>query len=348
MSQPIRVLVVDDSALMRQIITDILNKDPEIKVVGGARDGLDALEKISWLKPDVVTLDVEMPRLDGLATLERLMSTHPVPVVMLSALTTRGAEITIRALELGAIEFVAKPSAVQEGAIGSLARELTQKVKDAARVDLKLLERPALQTPLAPPRPAGFAPEIVAIGLSSGGPSALSYLLTQLPHPFPLGIVIAQHMPPGFTRYLAERLDSICPLRVREARDGDLIEPGLVLIAPAGYQLQVQRGYREGRVIVREPDPGDIYKPSADILFTSVAEAYGRQVLALILTGMGSDGSLGLAKVKERGGFVIAEAPETCLIYGMPRAAVEAGVVDEVLPLNQIPVRVCQLAGVRC
>ncbi|HHY37161.1 MAG TPA: chemotaxis response regulator protein-glutamate methylesterase [Firmicutes bacterium] len=348
MQQPIRVLVVDDSALMRQIITDILKADPGIQVVGGARDGLDALEKISWLKPDVVTLDVEMPRLDGLATLERIMAAHPLPVVMLSALTTRGAEITIRALELGAIDFVAKPHTVQQDALGALGRELAQKVKAAARVDLKRLQRPALESPLVPARPPGFSPAIVVIGLSSGGPSALSYLLTQLPDPFPLGIVIAQHMPPGFTRYLAERLDSICRLRVREAREGDLIEPGLVLIAPAGSQLRVQRSFQEGRVSVQEAGPRDIYKPSADILFASAAEAYGRQVLALILTGMGSDGAVGLAAVKERGGFVIAEAPETCLIYGMPRAAVEAGVVDEVLPLNQIPVRLCQLAGVRC
>jgi two-component system chemotaxis response regulator CheB len=349
MAGPIRVLVVDDSALMRQLITDILNADPHIEVVGRARDGLDALEKIPRLNPDVVTLDVEMPRLDGLATLERIMSAHPLPVVMLSALTIRGAEITIRALELGAIDFVAKPQAAQQEGISTLARELALKVKVAAGVDLKRLQRPALEShPPVPGPPPGFSPEIMAIGLSSGGPSALSYLLTQLPDSFPLGIVVAQHMPPGFTRHLAERLDSICRLQVKEAREGDVIEPGLVLIAPAGYQLQVQRHLQKGRVTIKEPGPKELYRPSADILFASAAEAYGQQVLALILTGMGSDGSEGLAAVKERGGFVIAEARETCLIYGMPRAAVEAGVVDEVLPLNQMPARICQLAGVRC
>lgn len=272
------------------------------------------------------------------------MTDKPVPVIMLSALTTQGAETTLRALELGAVDFVAKPKGKKE--LAALARELPLKVRGAARVPPKQLVREknipvGAGTGKGKGR-VGFVPEVVVIGISTGGPSALNHLLKQLPANLPLGIVVAQHMPPGFTLHLAKRLNNASKLAVKEAQKGDLIGPGQVFIGPAGYQTQIVRT-GSGLTIEVFTREEELYHPSANILFESAVKACGGRVLALVMTGMGSDGSEGLKEVKAQGGYVLAEAEETCVVYGMPRAAVQAGVVDEVVPLHHLAARLKEI-----
>ncbi|BCV20772.1 protein-glutamate methylesterase/protein-glutamine glutaminase [Moorella sp. Hama-1] len=394
MSWPVRVLVVDDSAFSRRLVSNILASDPAIQVVGYARNGREALEKVAILQPQVITLDQEMPILDGLTTLEELMTTNPVAVIMLSAHTAAGAEVTIKALEQGAVDFVLKP--VHPGDTRELARVLPAKVKTAARVPVGRLCRgkpcrenlPAAFISSRKGRLAGldpretrvdqvaaldqddggqtgfssgtglastskslasdiqFPPAVVAIGTSTGGPAALRQVLAALPGDLPAGVVIAQHMPPGFTGPLARRLNELSPLEVREAKEGDVVRAGLALIAPAGRQMFLER--RAGTVQVRLADDAGfatLFKPSADALFLSVARAYGPRSLAVILTGMGNDGLQGLRAIKDHGGLVIAQDEGTSVVYGMPRAAVEAGLADRVLPLEAIAPAIVALVG---
>lgn len=316
----IRVLVADDSLFMRQMILAMLAEDPEIEIVGTAANGRDVLARVAELAPDVVTLDVEMPLLDGLATLERLMATHPTRVVMLSALTVEGADATIRALELGAVDFVAKPSGGALPSLDSVARLLVEKVKTAARV------RPRSLHPVR----AGV-PRLVAIACSTGGPRALPEVLSRLPASLPVPVIVIQHMPPGFTRSLAERLDARSPLAVVEASGGETPRPGTVYLAPGGHHLVLRRG----RLTLDDSPPIGGLRPCADVTLPTLLEGF-KPILGVVLTGMGQDGLVGCRQIKQDGGTVVAQNEETCVVYGMPRAVVEAGVADVALPLDRI------------
>lgn len=317
----IRVLVADDSAVFRQLLTAVLEQDPEVEVAGVATNGLQVLELVSRLHPDVVTLDLEMPVLDGLSTLQALMRRTPVPVVVLSAHSATGAEVALRALELGAVDVEAKPVGQWSGAG---LWHLVQKVKAAARSRAR------------PSRRRGPA-RMVAVASSTGGPSALQELFARLPA-LPVPVVVVQHMPGGFTRSLAKRLDEAGAMRVEEAEDGAEPHPGVAYVAPGGKQLALERG----RWTVLEPKPTDVLKPCADFTFATVAEPFA-PVLAVVLTGMGKDGLEGCRRVKRTGGRVIAQNEETSVVYGMPRAVVEAGVADYVLPLERIPEEIARL-----
>jgi two-component system chemotaxis response regulator CheB len=343
---PVRVLVVDDSALMRQIISRMLREDSELQVVGTAYDGQNALEKIERLRPDVITLDVAMPNMDGLECLRRIMDAHPLPVIMVSYLTLAGATHTIKALELGAVDFVTKNTTHDPAENLVMQNELIQKVKVAATIRISEL-RPVV-TPFAPPAAFDDAPspakfnqlEVMVIGCSTGGPRALHQLIPNLPAGFPVGLIIAQHMPRDFTRVFAQRLNDLSQLEVREAQTGDLVQPGRVLIAPSGRQTTVRRD-GEGRLTVAVSEaPNLLYKPSIDHLLHSVAVTCGHRVLGVILTGMGLDGAQGLRELRNLGARTIAEAEESCVVYGMPRAAAELGGVEFVESLPQVLPRV--------
>lgn len=334
----IKVLVVDDSAFMRKSIAMMLESDPQIKVVATARDGLEAIEKIKTFKPDIVTLDVEMPRMDGLTVLKIIMKECPVPVLMVSSLTTEGAEATLEALKLGAVDFIPKQLSYVSLDIIKIKDELIQKVKSI--VNSKYVRRKIYRYEVESIRDVKFKHvernfEVVAIGISTGGPVALQEVLSRIPENFPAGIVIAQHMPPNFTRLLAERLNSISKIEVREAQTGDKVQPRLALIAQGGKNLIFEKVL--GEKIVKIVDkPNTLYKPSVDVMMESASEVFGDKVLGVIMTGMGKDGLEGLKKVKERGGYIIAQNEETCVVYGMPKAIVDAGLADSILPLEKI------------
>lgn len=345
MGNKTRVLVVDDSALMRMMISDILNSEKGIEVVATAKDGEDGIKKVTELKPDVITLDVEMPRLDGLQTLGYIMSEIPTPVVMVSAYTQKGAEATLRALEYGAVDFVSKPSGPISGDINTVGDELIAKVKTAATVDLDNLQfiRPKKVSEdyiKSRPQKAVPAVKVVAIGASTGGPRALGQILPQLDPDIAAGLLIVQHIPRGFTKAFASRLDSESKIDIKEARVGDEIEPGKALIAPSDYHMTVKRkgiGKDTTGVISLNQDP-PVYglRPTVDAMMLSVAEVYGDKTVAVILTGMGSDGAKGMKAIKENKGRTIAQDKDTCVVYGMPKAAVKEGVVDKITPLNKI------------
>ena len=348
----IRVLVVDDSALMRLMVSEILNSENGIEVVATAKDGEDAIRKVTELKPDLVTMDIEMPRLDGLNALGYIMSEIPTPVIMLSAYTQKGAEATIRALEYGAVDFVAKPSGPLSGDIASIKSELIARVKTAAGVDLKKLKfiRPKKisgKYHKAKPYKKIDGIKIVTIGSSTGGPYTLRRILPQLEADMPAGILIVQHMPRGFTGTFAARLDSESSLDIKEAEAGDKIEQGKALVAPSDYHLTVKR-VKSGRgtsgvvSLNREP-PVYGLRPTVDAMMLSAAEVYGDKTIGVILTGMGSDGTKGMRAIKEKGGRTIAQDRDTCVVYGMPKAAVEQGVVDKVLPLNRIAAEIMKM-----
>ena len=342
MNDKVRVLIVDDSALMRRILGDILGSDPRIEVVGTARDGVDALAKVKALSPDVVTLDVEMPVKDGLTTLQEIMKEHPVPVVMVSTLTTEGAQVALKALSLGSVDFVAKPSGAVSLDMRDVASDLVAKVVAAKSAKIRTAARrePAfrVQAHPYPRREGGVAkPEIVAMAASTGGPMALQFLLGKLPASFPVPIVITQHMPKNFTASFARRLDSISELSVFEGEEGMDLRPGMAVIAPGGYHLLV-KNRPNGQAYCRLSDAPPVLsvKPSANIMFLSVADEFGGKSVGLVLTGMGRDGAEGAIALHEKGAYIIAESQETCVIYGMPKAVVEAGIVDEILPLPDI------------
>jgi two-component system chemotaxis response regulator CheB len=329
----IRVLVVDDSAFVRKAVGRMLATADDIEVVGFAKDGEEGLVMARELRPDVVTLDVRMPRLGGLETLERLMAEQPVPVLLLSTLTQEGAEVTLRGLELGAMEFVDK-SSVQPMSMLSLAEELTAKIRALGSAHVRSRPRPPLARAVeGPGRPLA---ECVLIGASTGGPTALQTVVSGLPAAFHAAVVIVQHIPRGFTRSLAERLDARSAIPVREARHGDAVEAGQVLLAPAGIHTRLVRA-GAGTLISLEEEPREaLHRPSVDLVMVSAAEVYGALALGVVLTGMGSDGTEGLRAIKQRGGRTLAEAEETCVIFGMPKAAIEAGVVERALPLDRI------------
>lgn len=383
----IGVLIVDDSPFMRLTLQKILNQDPRIKVLDTARDGQEGILKLQSLRPDVVTMDVEMPIMNGLQALDEIMRWQPTSVIILSAVTTEGAQSTLKALDLGAVDVVAKPSGKPGADLQVFSQDLVEKVKAAALVNLaRLKPKESLSSsqspsPSAPSATAGavgigvkagitksvsltstskssnqssglvarslganrggkspkHAVEIVAIGTSTGGPSALQAVLPTLPGNFPVPVLVAQHMPPGFTGPLAQRLNGLCALTVREGVHGEALRAGTVYVAPAGKQLQVQR--RSGQLTLHIGDEAPIptlYHPSVDVMFLSLGKEVGKGTLGVIMTGMGSDGTKGMREVKRLEGFAIVESEETCVVYGMPRSLVDAGLADRIVPLNEI------------
>jgi two-component system chemotaxis response regulator CheB len=338
MNAPVRVLVVDDSALMRKLIPQILEKDTSIEVVGTAMDGNFALKKIGELRPQVITLDLEMPGLNGIDTLKAIMRSHRLPVIVVSSHTTAGASATLQALALGAFDFVAKPQDVSAH-MPDIAAELIGKIKAAAQskgmgmqplAEAGARGQKSLALSSQPPA------RIVAIGISTGGPHALQYILGQLPSDFPGSIVVVQHMPEGFTEMFARRLDECSVIRVKEAVSGDLLVAGRVLICPGNRHVKVKK-MPLGEVVVLS-DEGKVngHRPSADVLFRSLAEEFGQRGVAVLMTGMGEDGAAGLGVVKAAGGVTIAQSEESCVVYGMPKAAIERGYACRIVPLDAL------------
>jgi two-component system chemotaxis response regulator CheB len=341
MSARIRVLVVDDSALMRKLIPAVLARDPSIEVVGTAMDGAFALKKIEELHPDVVTLDLEMPRMDGMETLRLIMRRAPMPVVLFSTHSKEGGYATLKALALGAIDFVQKPQDAAAGHLESIADQLIEKIKVAKRAAGRKL--PAAVVSDDPPERKKKAPRaaippnrIVAIGISTGGPNALQYVLSQIPADFPATFLIVQHMPEGFTEMFAKRLDECCALDVQEARSGDLLVAGRALICPGNRHIMVRRMPRGDMAVLSDGPPVNGHRPSADVLFHSVAQQFGLTAVGLLMTGMGEDGAEGLGALKAAGGVTVAQSEDTCVVSGMPRAAISKGYADKVIPLDGI------------
>jgi two-component system chemotaxis response regulator CheB len=343
-----RVLIVDDSALMRQVLSTLLAQDPSIEVVGTASDPYVARDKIRALAPDVLTLDVEMPRMDGLSFLEKLMRAHPMPVVMVSSLTEAGCETTLRALELGAVEFVTKPKLDVRERLPEVADELVSKVKAAALARVR--SRPAVgaraPAPSAvPARPAGLrtTQQIVAVGASTGGTEALKDVLSALPADRP-ALVIVQHMPEKFTRAFADRLDRLCTLGVKEAEDGDRVIAGHALIAPGNCHMRLVREGSAYRVRIDQAPPVNQHRPSVDVLFHSCAAAAGANAVGVLMTGMGEDGARGLLAMRRAGARTLAQDEASCVVFGMPRVAIELGGAEKVVPLDAIADTVLGLA----
>ena len=346
----ISVVVIDDSAFMRKSIAMMLESDPGIKVVATARDGQDGINKIREFHPDIATLDVEMPVMDGLAALRVIMKEMPLPVIMISSITSEGAQATLDALNLGAVDFIPKELSYVSVDIRKIKEDLIEKVRSIVRSRPRRAHA-AAGPAKTPPRPAaayagrtwnvpagaGSRLKAAVLGISTGGPFALLQTIPKLPAGFPLGIAVVQHMPPRFTKSLADRLDGLSALHVKEAEDGDVLAPGVVLIAPGGHHMTFQRkGVAVAACIGTEPST-TLYRPSADIMISSAVEAFNAPLLGIIMTGMGKDGLEGLRRLKAKGGVVIAQDEESCVVYGMPRAAVEDGIADAVLSLDAIP-----------
>jgi two-component system chemotaxis response regulator CheB len=334
----VRVLVVDDSALMRKLIPQIIERDSSIHVVGTAMDGEFALKKIEELQPHVITLDLEMPRMDGMDTLRAIMRQSRLPVIVVSAHTTQGASTTFKALALGAFDFVAKPHDALSAQMDAIATELITKIKVASqtRMPKSQPELPVTRrlkktaTKRLPTR------KVVAIGISTGGPNALQYVLSQLPADFPAAIVVVQHMPEGFTELFARRLDECCAIDVKEAHSGDLLLAGRALICPGNRHMKLKRMPLGDIVVLSDEEKVSGHRPSVDVLFRSVAQEFGRDSIGLIMTGMGEDGADALGDIKKAGGMTIAQDEESCVVYGMPRAAIDRGNAMRVVPLDAL------------
>jgi len=339
-AQPVRVLVVDDSALMRKLIPQILETDDSIQVVGTAIDGNFGLKKIDELKPQVITLDLEMPGMGGLDMLKEIMRRHRTPVIVVSSHSTEGASVTLKALSLGAFDFVAKPSDVSSR-MQEVAHELISKIKAAAQSrGIPIHAAADFPPPPAPKKVSRVGKKdpskIVAIGISTGGPQSLQYLLAQIPGDFPGSFVVVQHMPEGFTEMFARRLDEGCSLNVKEAQSGDLLLAGRVLICPGSRHLKVRR-LPLGNIAILSDDPRvNGHRPSADVMFKSVAEEFGPQAVGVLMTGMGEDGAHGLGLIKAAGGMTIAQGEQSCVVFGMPKAAIERGYAMRVVELDAL------------
>jgi two-component system, chemotaxis family, protein-glutamate methylesterase/glutaminase len=338
----IRVLVVDDSAVVRQILSAELARDPEIEVVGTAPDPYVARDKIVFLKPDVLTLDIEMPRMDGLTFLKKLMRHYPLPVIVVSSLTPRGGELALEALDSGALEVLCKPGASYT--VGDMSVELIDKIKAAAAADMS---RRRFQAPEIPQIAAGALTrttnKVVAIGASTGGTQALQAILTRLPANSP-GIIIVQHMPEHFTHSFAERLNQLSAIEVREAQDGDSVVPGKALIAPGNKHMLLRRSGARYFVQVKDGPLVCRHRPSVEVLFNSVARIAGRNAIGVMLTGMGGDGSNAMLEMKRTGAVNIAQNEESCVVFGMPKEAIKLGAVDHIEPLNRIADKILALA----
>jgi two-component system, chemotaxis family, protein-glutamate methylesterase/glutaminase len=339
-----RVIVVDDSALVRSLLTEIINGQPDMECVGAAADPLIAREMIRALNPDVITLDVEMPRMDGIDFLAKLMRLRPMPVLMVSTLTERGADVTLRALELGAVDFVAKPKVGVSDGLRTLAADITEKIRTASRAHVRRA------VPVAANAPAAVAPaslgrlsteKIVFIGASTGGTEATKEVLVNLPHDAP-AVLITQHMPAGFTRSYAARLDGLCRISVKEAVDGERVLPGHAYIAPGGLHLSVERSGANYVARVRDSEAVNRHKPSVEVLFKSAARVVGRNALGIMLTGMGADGATAMKEMRDAGSYNLVQDEASCVVFGMPREAIAAGAADEVLPLSQVAPRLLE------
>jgi two-component system chemotaxis response regulator CheB len=376
----IKVLVVDDSAFMRKAITDILSSSPDIEVIGKAKNGKEAFEKVIELKPDVVTLDIEMPVLDGLQTLGYIMSECPTPVIMLSAAESKHADVTMTAFQYGAVDFILKPSGNISLDMNKIKDEMVKKVKAAAKVETYKLgfiqehgkednscisrmegvketgkkpkgsvvvERDRMEEQKIEPDKKSKFKKIIIIGTSTGGPRALQQVIPLLPSNLNAPVLVVQHMPAGFTKSLAERLDSQSGIKVREARDGDIVRPGIVLIAPGDYHMIVRQEEINGKtkevIALNKSEKVQGVRPSVDVLLNSVVRIYGANSIGVILTGMGSDGTDGIRRLKSAGGKVIAEDESTCVVYGMPRSIIEQRLADYVLPINKIAESIAQI-----
>jgi len=366
MTRIINVIVVDDSAFMRKSLSIMLESDPQIKVIATARDGKEAIEKIRELQPDLVTMDIEMPGMDGLTALGIIMKEMPLPVLMVSSLTTDGAKATLDALNLGAVDFIPKELSFVSLDIVKIKEELVQKVKQivqsrslqfrlqrirstfqgAKGAAASLARSPATSTAAVPRSSWPIRKDLraVVLGISTGGPFALLQTLPKLPKDFPLGIAVVQHMPPRFTKSMAERLDGLSQIHVKEAEEGDVLAPGVALIAPGGEHLTFRSG--GGKMIAQiSAEPSDtLYRPCADVMMLSALTACHGPLLGVIMTGMGKDGLEGLKRIKEKGGVVVAQNEETCVVYGMPKAAVDEGIADLVLSLEDIPQALTHIA----
>ena len=356
------MVVVDDSALVRSMLTEIINRQPDMECIGAAADPFVAREMIRNLNPDVITLDVEMPRMDGLDFLSKLMRLRPMPVVMVSTLTERGAEVTLKALELGAVDFVSKPKIGVVDGLRQLSDDITDKIRVASKARIHRLATSAAPAasstggvPTSAARAtAGASPaapkplntgsyslgrlsteKLIFIGASTGGTEATKEVLLSLPADAP-GVVITQHMPPGFTRNYAARLDGLCKIRVKEASDGERILPGHAYIAPGGLHLSVERSGANYIARVQDGDPVNRHKPSVEVLFKSAARVAGPNAIGIMLTGMGADGAKAMREMRDAGAYCVAQDEASCVVFGMPREAIAAGAVQEVLPLNKI------------
>jgi two-component system, chemotaxis family, protein-glutamate methylesterase/glutaminase len=342
MDRLIRVLVVDDSAFVRKVMRQMLSRSPFVEVVGAAHDGREALELVEQLRPDVVTLDLNMPSADGIEFLRTQMKRHPVPVIVVSMASKDGQQV-LEALEAGAVDVIQKPSGLATAELLEIANELTEKVKAVAAAPLRkpIEPQPATLPPLPPKQPPSV--DIVVFGISTGGPQALKYLVPRLPADFPVPIAIVLHMPMGYTELFARSLNEVSSLEVREAAAGDVLRPGLVLLAPAGHHLSLQRQANGDVVAHLDLEPRDTpHRPAVDVLFKSAAELFGERALGIVMTGMGSDGQQGAAWIKAQGGQIFAEAEESCVVYGMPRSVVEAGLCDKIIPLGKLPAAILE------
>lgn len=345
MKKPIRVIIVDDSAFIRRVYRDMLESDPEIEVVGAAEDPYEAREMIKQLNPDVITLDIEMPKMDGLSFLEKIMTLRPMPVVMSSTLTQEGADETLRALELGAVEVVGKPVDVQH-TVDHLHEELIAKVKAAARAHVRPLERTNADKRPQLVRQKGKPKDVViAIGASTGGVEALARVVSKFPPQMP-PIVITQHMPANFTRSFARRLDSLTPLIVKEAVSGEAIISGKIYIAPGSHHMELRKasGEKGYTIKLHEGDLVSGHRPSVDVLFRSVAESVGNKAIGAILTGMGKDGAHGLLAMRESGAITLGQNEASCVVYGMPKAAKMLGAVEKELSLDLLTTKLIEMA----
>lgn len=349
----IKVLIVDDSALIRKIIADILEEDREIEVIGTAKNGIEALEKISVFKPDLITLDIEMPIMDGISTLKEIVEKHQIPVIMLSSLTVKGADLTLKALDIGAVDFVTKPKNVFS--IGSSAekKKLIEKVKMASKVKINqnilpsrsidVLEKRRIMSLKYTNDPYD---NIVVIGTSTGGPRALQKIIPKLPYDINASIVVVQHMPAGFTKSLAKRLDLMSQIKVKESEDNEKLKRGHCYIAPGDFHMEVEQT-KEGLIIELNQNPRiSGLRPSADILMESVSKLHGINKVGVILTGMGSDGAKGISKVKKNGGYTMAQSEESCVVFGMPKSAINTGNIDSIVSLSDIRDVIIERVGV--
>ncbi|OMP68622.1 protein-glutamate methylesterase/protein-glutamine glutaminase [Domibacillus epiphyticus] len=345
-----KVLVVDDSAFMRKLISEFLSEHPELEVIAFARNGHDAVKKAMELKPDVITLDIEMPEMDGLKALKIIMDKQPCPVVMLSSLTKEGAEVTLKAIEIGAVDFIAKPSGTISLDLHKIKEQIIEKVLAASKANISikpvLREKPSVNMPAEPAvkepgvrTGAHFKKmdKLVLIATSTGGPRALQHVITKLPASLPAPVVVVQHMPPGFTKSLAARLDSLSEIHVKEANDGEILQKGTAYIAPGGYHLTLKKVGTSTVAALDQTEPEGGHRPAANVTFRSAAALNDFEKVAVIMTGMGADGAEGLIKLKENSRVkAIAEAKETCVVYGMPKAAVATHLVDDVVPVDEI------------
>lgn len=350
-----RILIVDDSSFMRMAIRSVLSKDPSLDIVGIAADGVEGVEKAIALKPDLITMDIEMPRMDGISALRQIMAKAPTKVIMVSTLTNEGARSTFEALDAGAIDYIPKNVTDSSDAQNNFRQELTRKVREAISSRFRRgLPSQITRQVSAPPTPRSISSKLagkkinyVGIGASTGGPVALQEVLSRIPVNFPYGIIVGIHMPKAFTGPYADRLNSKCSMTIREAVDGDVLKPGLALIAPGGMHTTLVR--RGGTIVVKTAPtssyPQYVYVPSVDLMLSSMSEATNGSMLGVILTGMGNDGFKGMKQLKSMGGVTIVQDEATSTIYGMPRACVEGGVADEVLPIGQIGFEISKFAG---